>query len=67
MALSKEWEDMCMNINLDSEMYKRVEKNLTLENFNINKQVTLRAIETVNNKTPLTAAMIKEVMKLGKI
>ena len=56
-----------MNINLESEMYKRVEKNLTLENFNINKQVTLRAIETVNNKTPLTAAMIKEVMKLGKI
>lgn len=56
-----------MNINLESEMYKHVEKNLTLENFTINKQVALRAIETVNNKMPLTAAMIKEVMKLGKI
>lgn len=58
---------MCMNISLDSEMYKRVEKNLTLENFKINKQVALRAIETVNNKTILTPAMIKEVMRLGKI
>ena len=56
-----------MNINLESEMYKRVEKNLTLENIKINKQVALRAIETVNSKTPLTAAMIKEVMKLGKV
>lgn len=59
--------EMCMKINLESEMYKRVEKNLTLENFTINKQVALRAIETVNNKTHLTPAMIKEVMKLGKI
>ena len=58
---------MCMNIKLESEMYKRVEKNLTLENIKINKQVALRAIETVNSKTPLTAAMIKEVMKLGKV
>ena len=56
-----------MNINLDSDMYKRVEKNLTLENFSINKQVALRAIETVNSKKPLTASMIKKVMKLGKI
>ena len=56
-----------MKINVESEMYKRVEKNLTLENFTINKQVALRAIETVNNKTPLTPAMIKEVMKFGKI
>lgn len=56
-----------MNINLDSDMYKRVEKNLTLENFSINKQVALRAIETVNSKKPLTTSMIKEVMKLGKI
>lgn len=58
---------MYMKINVESEMYKRVEKNLTLENFTINKQVALRAIETVNNKTPLTPAMIKEVMKFGKI
>ncbi|MEK4701282.1 hypothetical protein MKX47_17215 [Solibacillus sp. FSL R7-0668] len=56
-----------MNINLESEMYKRVEKNLTLKNIKINKQVALRAIETVNSKTPLTVAMIKEVMKLGKV
>lgn len=56
-----------MKINLDSEMYKRVEKNLTLENFTINKQVALRAIETVNSKKPLTTSMIKEVMKIGKV
>lgn len=56
-----------MKINLDSEIYKRVEKNLTLENFTINQQVALRAIETVNSKKPLTPSMIQEVMKLGKI
>lgn len=55
-----------MKIHLESEMYKRVEKNLTLENIPINKEVALHAIETVNNKTPLTTEMIKEVMKLGK-
>lgn len=55
-----------MKIHLESEMYKRVEKNLTLENIPINKEVALRAIETVNNKTPLTTKMIKEVMQLGK-
>lgn len=48
-------------------MYKRVEKNLTLENIKINKQVALRAIETVNNKTPLTTEMIKEVIELAKV
>lgn len=56
-----------LKINLSSEMYKRVEKNLTLENFSINKQVALRAIETVNSGKPLTTSIIKEVMKLGKI
>lgn len=56
-----------MNINLESEMYKCVEKNLMLGNITINKQVALRAIEAVNNKTPLTAAMIKEVMGLGEM
>lgn len=56
-----------MKIHLESEMYKRVEKNLTLENIPINKEVALRAIETVNNKTPLTAEMIKEMMKLAKV
>lgn len=56
-----------MKINLNSEIYKRVEKNLTLENFSINKQVALRAIDTINSGKPLTASMIKDVMKLGKV
>lgn len=56
-----------MKITLDSDMYKRVEKNLTLESISINKQVALRAIDIVNSKKPLTAAMIKEVMKFGKV
>lgn len=56
-----------MKIHLESKLYKRVEKNLTLANIKINKQVALCAIETVNSKTPLTTAMIKEVMKLGKV
>ena len=54
-------------ITLESDMYKRVEKNLTLENFSINKQVAIRAIETVNSGKPLTASMIKDVIKLGKV
>ena len=54
-------------IDLESEVYKRVEKNLTLENFTINKQVALQAIETVNEGKSLTPKMIKEVVKLGKI
>lgn len=54
-------------IDLESEVYKRVEKNLTLENFTINKEVALQAIETVNEGKSLTPKMIKEVVKLGKV
>lgn len=59
---------VCLSkIDLESEVYKRVEKNLTLENFTINKQVALQAIETVNEGKSLTPKMIKEVVKLGKV
>lgn len=56
-----------MKINLHSEMYKRVEKNLTLENIKVNEQVALRAIDTVNSKKKLTVSMIREVMQIGKV
>lgn len=59
-------EDISMKVHLESEIYKRVEKNLTLENIQINKEVVFSAIETVNNKTPLITAVIKDVMKLAK-
>lgn len=48
-------------------MYKRVEKNLKLENFTINEKVALRAIDAVNSGKNITPAMIKEVIKLGQI
>lgn len=56
-----------MKIYLESELYKRVERNLAFANIKINKQVALCAIETVNSKTSLTTELIKEVMKLGKL
>lgn len=54
-------------ISLNSDMYKRVEKNLKLENFTINEKVALRAIDAVNSGKNITPAMIKEVIKLGQI
>ncbi|WP_156149410.1 hypothetical protein [Domibacillus enclensis] len=53
-------------ISLNSDMYKRVEKNLKLENFTINEKVELRAIDAVNSGKNITPAMIKEVIKLGQ-
>lgn len=54
-------------ITIDSPEFKRVEKNLTLENFQVNKQIALQAIEVVNSKKKLTPKMIKEALKIGKI
>ncbi|WP_157964168.1 MULTISPECIES: hypothetical protein [unclassified Exiguobacterium] len=56
-----------MKLSLQSERYKRVEKNLSLENIAVDKQVALRAIEIVNAKKPLTKSMIQEAIKLGKV
>lgn len=53
-------------ISLNSDMYKRVEKNLKLENFTINEKVALRSIDAVNSGKNITPAMIKEVIKLGQ-
>lgn len=58
----------CMKkFHLESQEYKRVEKNLTLENFQIDKRLALKAIEIVNNGKELSPKMIKEVIQLGKI
>lgn len=54
-------------ISFNSAAYKRVEKNLTLENISIDKKIALQAIEAVNNGKKLTPTMIKEVIKVGKI
>lgn len=54
-------------IHLECDAYKRVEKNLTLENFPINKEVALQAIEIVNKGKSLTAEMIKEVVNSEKV
>lgn len=54
-------------ITIDSPEFKRVEKNLTLENFHVNKQIALKAIEVVNSKKKLTPKMIKEALNIGKV
>lgn len=54
-------------ITIDSPEFKRVEKNLSLENINVNKQIALKAIEVVNSKKKLTPKMIKEALNIGKI
>ena len=54
-------------ITIDSPEFKRVEKNLSLENIQVNKQIALQAIEVVNSKKKLTPKMIKEALNNGKI
>ncbi|WP_332649827.1 Zn-dependent hydrolase [Lysinibacillus sp. 54212] len=54
-------------ITIDSPEFKRVEKNLLLENFQVNKQLALKAIDVVNSKKILTPTMIKEALNLEKI
>lgn len=54
-------------VSFNSAAYKRVEKNLTLENISIDKKIAQRAIEAVNSGKKLTPTMIKEVIKIGKI
>lgn len=53
-------------ITFDSEMYKRVEKNLMLESIPINEKIAMKAIEAVNSRKKITPAMIKEVIQLAK-
>ena len=52
---------------IDSLEFKRVEKNLALENLHVNEELALKAIETVNAGKKLTPNMIKEVLELGKV
>ena len=54
-------------ITTDSREFKRAAKNLTLENFTIDEQLALHAIDVVNEGKTLTPAMIKEVVGIGKI
>ena len=54
-------------IVIDSLEFKRVEKNLALENLYVNEELALKAIETVNAGKKLTPNMIKEVLELGKV
>ena len=54
-------------LSLDSKEYRLVEKNLSLEEFKINKQIALRAIEAVNTNQRLTSNLIKAVIRDGKV
>lgn len=58
---------MMKKIVIDSLEFKRVEKNLALENLHVNEELALKAIETVNAGKKLTPNMIKEVLELGKV
>ncbi|MFC4355628.1 hypothetical protein MKY84_01350 [Chryseomicrobium sp. FSL W7-1435] len=54
-------------LSLDSKEYRLVEKSLSLEEFKINKQIALRAIEAVNTNQRLTSNLIKAVIRDGKV
>ncbi len=54
-------------IMLNSLEFKRVEKNLALENLYVNEELALKAIETVNAGKKVTPTMIKEALRHGKI
>lgn len=54
-------------ITEDSIEYKRVEKNLTLENFSIDPVIAKKAIEVVNSGQPITPKLIRDVLNNGKI
>lgn len=54
-------------IMINSLEFKRVEKNLALENLYVNEELALKAIETVNAGKKLTPTMIKEALRHGKV
>ena len=54
-------------IMVNSLEFKRVEKNLALENLYVNEELALKAIETVNAGKKLTPTMIKEALRHGKV
>nr|WP_106780859.1 Zn-dependent hydrolase [Lysinibacillus timonensis] len=54
-------------ITENSIEYKRVEKNLTLENFTIDPIIAKKAIEVVNSGQPITPKLIRDVLNNGKI
>lgn len=59
--------EIMKKIVIDSLEFKRVEKNLALENLHVKEELALKAIETVNAGKKLTPNMIKEVLELGKV
>ena len=54
-------------IMINSLEFKRVEKNLALENLYVDEELALKAIETVNAGKKLTPTMIKEALRHGKV
>ena len=52
---------------INSLEFKRVEKNLALENLYVDEELALKAIETVNAGKKLTPTMIKEALRHGKV
>ncbi|MFY3790240.1 hypothetical protein ACOQFO_00735 [Ureibacillus sp. MALMAid1270] len=54
-------------ITVDSIEYKRVEKNLTLENFQVDLIIAKKAIEVVNSGQPITPKLIRDVLNNGKV
>lgn len=54
-------------ITMDSQVFQRVAKNLTLEDFTIDEAIAQKAIDLVNSGEALTPEMIKEVVNLEKI
>ncbi|WP_169817983.1 hypothetical protein [Caryophanon latum] len=49
-------------LTLESPAFKRVSKNLSLENFQIDKSLALQALEVINSKKKLTPSMIREAL-----
>jgi len=62
------WEgEKVKKIMINSLEFKRVEKNLALENLYVNEELALKAIETVNAGKKVTPTMIKEALQHGKV
>lgn len=49
-------------LTLESPAFKRVSKNLSLENFHIDKSLALQALDVINSKKTLTPTMIREAL-----
>lgn len=54
-------------LTLDSPAFQRVSKNLSLENFQVEKSLALQVLDVINSKKQLTPTMIREAVSGRKV